>query len=131
TNGGASWSTPVKVLAGVKAYSPWVDAREPGRAAILWYGSPNATATLGTTQDWFHYWAVAEGADAGSVQFATGTTTATPIFTGRQGSTAEFNQVRVDADGLIHVGTNAMWTNTTRSTPANQWILQYQRQAVG
>ena len=130
TDGGATWSVPVKVLADVRGYSPWVDARDPGRAVIVWYGSPNRTATLNTPQDWFHYWAVAEGADVDNVQFATGTTTAAPVFSGKQGSTAEFNQVRLDADGLIHIGTNAMWTNTTKATPANQWILQYQRQAV-
>lgn len=130
TDGGLTWTAPVKVLANVRAYSPWVDAREPGKAAILWYGSPNRTATLTTNQDWFHYWAVAEGADVGNVQFTTGTTTAAPIFHGKQGSMAEFNQVRLDSEGFMHIGAAAMWMNATKSPPAPQWMLQYQRQSV-
>ncbi len=73
---------------------------------------------------------MAAGVDVGNVQFTTGTTTATPIFTGKQGSMAEFNQVRLDAEGFMHIGAAAMWMNATKSPPAPQWMLQYQRQSV-
>ncbi|HUR69105.1 MAG TPA: sialidase family protein [Candidatus Thermoplasmatota archaeon] len=120
TDKGDSWSTPVKVLAGVTAYSPWVVGGAAGEAAIAWFGIPTPVASASTVQDWYFYAArVADGA-----VLSAGTTTTTPIFHGIQ-AIPEFEQVRLDADGKMHIGASAFYTDPDGAT---DWALFYQRE---
>jgi hypothetical protein len=119
----ASWSAPVKVLAGITAYSPWVAGGEAGEAVIEWYGSPDPSATLATVSDWYIGWGKVTGADAGAPSITSGTTTTAPLFHGKQSAMSEFNMVRLDSSGNARMGVSAM-----RPTSAGgvAWTMYYQ-----
>lgn len=116
---GVAWSTPKKVMAGIATYGPWVVGGEAGEAAIQWYGSPDPQATTSTTSDWYFYAArVKDG-----VVTSAGTTTVEPIFHGTT-SMPEFNQVRLSANGKMHLGASAYHT----SGDSTGWALFHQNE---
>lgn len=119
-DGALTWSAPTAVLSGASAFSPWIVGGAAGEAALQWYGSPDPAANLSASFDWYFY---AARVKDGAVTSA-GPTTTEPIFTGRQGETPEFNQLRLDADGAIHIGAAAMYTKDG----ATGWALFYQRE---
>lgn len=126
---GATWSEPAVVRDGVAAYSPWVAAAPGGGVAIQWYGSGNATADLQDNKTaWTPYWATATPA-AGGYEYRSGTTTREPLFVGTQGETPEFNMVRLDQDGRIHLGLSVMQYDA--DTDSTYWTAFYQRQVAG
>ena len=121
---GLAWSEPVKVLAGVAGYSPWVVGGAAGEAAIQWYGHPDATGASAAAHDWYFYWAKVTGAGTAAQAIAAGTTTTTPIFAGVSGI-PEFNQVRTTSDGKMHVGAAAYFKNQAGGAG---WALFHQRE---
>jgi hypothetical protein len=105
---GASWSTPIKVLAGVYAFAPWVaGGPTAGSATIYWYGSSDPKASLNAVEPWFFYYGKVAGAGTPQQTLAAGTTTSSPVFDGQQNTTYEFSMVRTDPAGLGHVAAMA------------------------
>ncbi|MEA3201852.1 MAG: hypothetical protein QOE90_3280 [Thermoplasmata archaeon] len=102
---GVSWSAPVKVASGVGAYGPWIVGAGPGQAVVAWLGTPSGFADSG--QDWYFYAYRESGADTGAPAFTGGKTTTTPVFVGAE-AMPEFNQVRLDGAGKIHLGMSAL-----------------------
>lgn len=125
-NGAKTWSTPVPILSGAAGYSPWIAGGRPGEAAITWYGGPDPATTVSTNSNWFFYYARVTGADKGTPSFQAGTTTVAPIFKGVQGETPEFEMIRLDANGMMHIGMSAK--RTTGGT--TRWAIYYQRQVL-
>jgi len=133
TDDGATWSEPAVVRDGVAGYSPWVAGAPGGGAAIQWYGSPDPKAKLtDNATAWYTYWATALPAGNGSkgYTYLSGTTTATPLYKGKMAAgTPEFNEVRVGADGRIHLGLSVpVYSTRTRTSP---WSAFYQAQVAG
>lgn len=114
-----TWTAPVPVLSGVAGWSPWVVGAGPGEAAIAWYGTLDPLGNTTADFDWYFFTArVADG-----VFTDAGPTTVTPMFHGKSGI-PEFNQLRLDADGKIHVGASAYH----RTGDSTWWALWYQRE---
>jgi hypothetical protein len=128
TDGGLTWSEPRAVRDGVSGYSPWVAGGPGGGAAIQWYGSPDPTADLGDNETaWYTYWALATP-EAGGYAYTSGTTTAAPMFVGEQGEAPEFNMVRLDADGRMHLGLSVpVYSKRCDCSP---WWALYQAQVT-
>lgn len=122
---GTTWTPATPLMRGASGYSPWVDGGEAGEAAITWYGSPTPMTSMGESVDWYFYWARVTGADTASPSVAAGTTTDTPIFTGTSGI-PEFEMVRLDADGRMHLGMSAYRKKGTSSG----WSIYYQREIL-
>lgn len=127
---GVTWSDPVKALAGVSGYSPWVDAGKAGQAAIQWYGSPAPQNAPSEENSWYIYWAQVTGAETAQLNITTGTTTADPLFVGVQGETPEFNMIRLDAEGNMHFGASVMHKDSP-DADFGRWNIVYQRQVAG
>lgn len=125
SDGARTWRTPTPLTTGTSGYAPWVEATADGEAVVAWLGSPQADATESTTSPWYFYWARISGGDTATPTITSGRTTATPIFTGRQ-TMPEFNQVRVDRDGLLHLGMSAY----RRVGQSDRWVIYYQRESL-
>lgn len=129
SDGGSAWSEPAVVRDGVAAYSPWVAAGAAGQAAIQWYGSPDPKAQLDDNEtEWFTYWATVD-VSTGAPDYLSGTTTLEPLFVGEQGETPEFNMVRLDAAGRMHLGLSVM--NYDEDDELTYWTAEYQAQVAG
>lgn len=117
-----TWSAPVKVLAGVAGWSPWVVPAGDGDAAIQWYGTLAADGNTTGENDWYFFTArVVDG-----VVVSAGPTTSTPVFSGIQSAIPEFNQLRLDSQGRIHIGASAYYDDPNGGTG---WALFHQREA--
>jgi hypothetical protein len=102
-----TWTKPAPIMSGIAGYSPWVaGGSKPGEAAITWYGSPNRKADADTLADWYFYTARVSTKGAKPVFSEVGATTAKPIFSGKQ-AIPEFEMVRLDSKGNIHIGMSA------------------------
>lgn len=110
---GVRWTAPKALNHGKTGQAPWVAGGRAGEAAIVWLGSPDGK--VGTDSDWYFYWArVTNG------RVATGTTTRSPMWTGRQ-EVPEFEMVRLDREGRMHIGMSVY-------TTGNRWAVYYQRE---
>ncbi|MEA2476025.1 MAG: repeat-like domain, partial [Actinomycetota bacterium] len=120
------WTKPIPIMTGVAGYSPWVaGGANGGEAAVAWYGSPDPKATDSTESDWYFYTARISH-KAGKVRIsAAGATTKTPIFHGKQ-YIPEFEMVRLDPQGNIHIGMSAYRTEDHKTG----WAIYYQRQKL-
>jgi hypothetical protein len=121
-----SWTKPAPIISGIAGYSPWVaGGSKPGEAAIAWYGSPDRKADGGTQSDWYFYTARVSTKGPKPVFTEAGKTTAKPIFQGKQ-TIPEFEMVRLDSQGNIHIGMSAFRTDPV--TKQTAWAVYYQRQ---
>ncbi|HEX2058808.1 MAG TPA: sialidase family protein [Actinomycetota bacterium] len=125
TDQAKTWTKPVPLKRGVAGWSPWIAVDDAGNAAVVWYGRPDPAANEQEQGDWYFYWAriPAGRFDPGKVR--TGTTTRTPIFTGVS-PIPEFENVRLDAQGRMHVGASAYRLGENGQNPG--WAIYYQRQ---
>lgn len=121
---GAAWTEPAKLLAGVAGFSPWVVGGEAGQARIQWYGYPDGAGATTARQDWYFYWAKVENAATPEQSITAGTTTTVPIFKGVS-AIPEFNQVRLDSGGRMHVAAAAYYAGNPTNAP---WALFHQRE---
>jgi hypothetical protein len=120
------WTKPKALLTGVAGYSPWVaGGSKAGEAAIAWYGSSNPKADGSVEAPWYFY--TARVADGGKSITDAGATTTKPIFEGKQ-TIPEFEMVRLDSKGNIHIGMSAFRVNPTTKQVA--WAIYYQRQEL-
>jgi hypothetical protein len=126
TDKGVTWSTPLPLLRGASGFSPWVAADDAGHVAVAWYGSSNPKATTATKVDWYFYWARIEGATTATPTITAGKTTATPIYFGAS-AIPEFEQVRLDRDGRMHLGMSAYRKPKTGSAT---WAAYYQAESA-
>ncbi|MDQ3878641.1 MAG: glycoside hydrolase, partial [Actinomycetota bacterium] len=122
------WTKPVPILTGVAGYSPWIaGGANGGEAAVAWYGSPDPKTTDETESDWYFYTARVSHS-GGAVHFTdAGPTTSKPIFHGKQ-YIPEFEMVRLDSQGNIHIGMSAYWQNPV--SKQIHWAVYYQRQKL-
>jgi hypothetical protein len=122
TDQAATWSTPVPITEGASGFAPWVAADGAGEAAVIWYGSPNPAANVGSGQhDWYLYWA--RVSDGGST-ISSGTTTSAPVYHGIA-AMPEFNQVRLDSEGRMRIGASVFAGAPT----SGSWVAYYQKQS--
>lgn len=122
---GKTWRTPEPVTTGAAGYAPWIAGGKAGEAAIVWYGSPDPKMTETAAFPWYFYWARVTGSDTGTPTFTSGTTTDTPIFTGKQ-TMPEFEMVRLDKEGRMHIGMSAF----KRVAGKDVWAIYYQRESA-
>jgi hypothetical protein len=128
-DGGQTWSEPAIVRGGVAGYSPWIAGGTAGKAAIQWYGSPDPKADLTDNETaWFTYWATVDASGDAPV-YRSGTTTETPLFIGEQQETPEFNMVRLDEEGRMHLGLSVAAYD--EETEFVYWTAEYQVQVAG
>ncbi|HEV3472531.1 MAG TPA: sialidase family protein [Actinomycetota bacterium] len=120
-----SWTKPLPLTRGSAGYSPWIATDRSGEAAVVWYGGPHPKTAPGKDYDWFIYWARVSGAGAGKPHVVSGTTTDRPIFTGNS-LIPEFENVRLDAKGVMHIGASARYQDPV--TKQIRWALYYQRE---
>lgn len=116
-----TWGAPIKVLANVAAWSPWVVGAGEGDAAIQWYGTLDPLGNTTSPNDWYFFTARVED----GVVVSAGPTTSTPIFVGTQSAIPEFNQLRVDSQGRIHIGASAYLDDPENGV---SWALFHQRE---
>jgi hypothetical protein len=128
-NNAETWTKPVPLSGGDAGYSPWVDTDRAGNAAIAWYGSPDPDATSGEDYPWYLYWARVTDPGTRSQRIATGTTTTKPMFVGRSGI-PEFEMVKVDRAGRMHIGASVYIVKSPPGVPNPQtgWAIYYQTQ---
>lgn len=126
TTKGQKWSKPVPLARGGAGFSPWIaGGAKPGEAAVVWYGSPNPDAGS-EVADWYFYTARVAHVNGGKLAIGeVGPTTAKPIFTGRQ-TVPEFEMVRLDREGNMHIGMSAFREDPVTKRVA--WAIYYQRQ---
>jgi hypothetical protein len=122
---GETWSAPLAISRGGSGLSPWVAGGNAGEAAIAWYGSPTPMATLSQPVDWYFYAARVTGAHTGNPTVTSGATTETPIFTGVS-TMPEFEMLRLDADGRMHLGMAAF----RKVGASNRFVFYYQRELI-
>lgn len=111
---GATWTKPKALVSHQTGYAPWVAGGKRGQAAIAWLGSPSVPP-IDVDSDWYFYWA---RVDNGRV--TSGRTTREPLWTGKQAA-PEFEMVRLDAHGKMHLGMSVYVKNNT-------WAVYYQRE---
>ncbi|MHB8510709.1 MAG: sialidase family protein [Actinomycetota bacterium] len=130
SDGALTWTPPVKLMSGAAGFSPWVDATTPGTAVVQWYGSPDPNVSTSTASDWYLYWARITNSGTSSMTIATGTTTTSALFHGKQGSagTPEFNMVRLAPDGTMRIGASVMRADSSGS---QNWAIYYQSETSG
>ncbi|MFN2545661.1 MAG: sialidase family protein [Actinomycetota bacterium] len=114
-----TWSPATPLTRGAAGFSPWIAAGAQGQAAVTWYGNPDPTQGPTGSGDWYFYWARVAIGDDGVPAITAGTTTQTPIYKG-SATMAEFENVRLDADGAMHLGMS--------SIRAGKWSVWYQRE---
>jgi hypothetical protein len=116
---GTTWTPPVAIMRDTTGYSPWIAGGASGQAAIAWLGSPEPSADSTTTTDWYFYTArVSVGVDNVPV-FTPTTTTVTPMLHGKT-DIPEFEMVKLDPEGAIHIGMSLF--------RAGKWAVYYQRE---
>lgn len=92
---------------------------------MAWLGSPDKAATESTNSPWYFYWARITAGNTAAPVMTSGRTTTTPIFTGKQ-TMPEFNQVRIDGDGMVHLGMSVF----RRVNTTDRWVIYYQRESL-
>jgi hypothetical protein len=122
-DGAQTWSTPIPLTTGTSGFSPWIAGGPAGQASVVWYGSPDPATDTTTTSNWYFFWAQVTGADTGTPTITSGMTTTTPIFRGIQGETPEFEMIRLDQDGAMHIGMSAY----KKVGSGTHWAVYYQR----
>ncbi|HEX9892219.1 MAG TPA: sialidase family protein [Actinomycetota bacterium] len=120
-----TWSAPLAISRGGSGFSPWVAGGRAGEAAITWYGSPTPMAGLSDPVDWYFYAARVRDAHTGSPLVTSQATTPAPIFTGSS-SIPEFEMLRLDQDGRMHLGMAAF----RRVGASNRFVFYYQRELL-
>ena len=121
-----TWTAPVPLSPGTSGYSPWIAAGAEGEAVVAWLGSPDPEATETTTSDWYFNWARISGGGTAAPTITRGLTTSAPMFTGKQ-VMPEFEMVRLDADGMAHLGMSVYYKP---GTAAARWSVWYQREVL-
>ena len=119
------WTKPIPLSRGEAGYSPWIAAADKGDAAVAWYGSTDPSAPASASSDWYFYWAKVRDAHDGSPVISTGKTTKQPIFTGKA-VVPEFEMVRLDDEGRMHIGMSAYRVDAPGQRP--NWAIYYQRE---
>lgn len=122
---GATWRAPQPVTTGDTGYAPWVQGGAAGEASIVWYGTPDPDTTDATNGSWYFYWAKVSGSQTGTPTITSGTTTTEPMFVGKS-PIPEFNMVRLDAEGKMHLGMSAYKKTGTKTG----WAIWYQRESA-
>lgn len=125
TDEAQTWTKPVPLTRGDAGYSPWIVTDPKGNAAVTWYGSPDPKTTDATESDWYFYWARIPAGKFDAKRVATGTTTREPIFSGVS-PIPEFENLRLDSKGRMHVGASAYKSDENGANP--RWAIYYQRQ---
>lgn len=125
SDGAETWATPIPLSEGSSGVAPWVVTDAAGDALVAWLHSPDPAATGSTMSPWYVGWARVSGG-GGTPTVTHGTTTTEPLFVGRQ-TMPEFNQLRVDADGLVHVGASVF---RERENGPSGWAIYYQRERL-
>ncbi|MDQ3956976.1 MAG: glycoside hydrolase [Actinomycetota bacterium] len=125
TDQAKTWSKPASLTRGTAGYSPWVAVDEKGRAAVVWYGSPDPATSETTEGDWYFYWARIPPGKFDAARVRTGRTTKDPIFTGVS-PIPEFENIRLDEAGRMHIGASAYRAGENGARPA--WVIYYQRE---
>lgn len=119
---GATWSAPVAVSRPLGLHGthfwPWLVVGDPGRVAVAWLGTENATDPAIATGDWFVYQATILAADTDApvvtAARATDAVHVGPICQGGTGCQADpestgdrrlgdFFEAAVDAEGRVHI----------------------------
>ena len=113
TDSGVTWRAPVDLNPGKVGLAPWVVGGRKGQAAVVWLGSPDPKATQTSISPYFFSWAKVRLAGSG-VSVATGNTTRQPLFEGKQ-TNPEFEMVRMDRNGKLHLGMSVFRTAGTWS----------------
>ena len=126
TDKAKSWSKIAPITRGEAGFSPWIQAGDKGEASIVWYGSPNPKAES-EAAPWYFYWAKVKNGHLKSRRFTSGTTTAKPMFEGRQ-TVPEFEMIRLDKQGRMHIGMSAFHAPVAGQNPT--WAIYYQRQKL-
>ncbi len=118
---GLSWAKPVALNPGKVGWAPWVvGGKKAGTASVVWLGSPDAKATQSTTSPWFFSWAKVT-LRGSTPKVAWGNTTSQPMFEGKQ-VRPEFEMVRMDAKGKLHLGMSVYRKTGTKTA----WSVYYQ-----
>jgi hypothetical protein len=112
---GAHWTAPKALNPGRTGQAPWVAGGRAGEAAIVWLGSP--TGKTDADSGWYFYWSRVRN---GAVSY--GTTTPKPVWEGKQ-TAPEFEMVRLDKQGRMHIGMSVFIKNNT-------WAVYYQRETA-
>lgn len=107
-------------------FSPWGAASGKGDASVVWYGSPSTDAEA-EAAPWYFYWAKVRDGHLKTRRITSGTTTAKPIFEGLQ-QVPEFEMIRLDNKGRMHIGVSAYFTPMLGARPT--WAIYYQRQSL-
>jgi hypothetical protein len=124
---GATWSDPVPLLENVTSGSPWVAGGQGGQAAAIFFGCSMPCGYV-EEADW---WMFAARITENGTVIATQRTTQEPLFHGKQGlGFAEFNMVRLDAEGNIRIGASIPFQTKDDGSDLH-WQAMYQRQDAG
>jgi hypothetical protein len=102
TDHGLTWRAPIPLNPGKVGLAPWIVGGAKGQAAVAWLGSPDPKASETRVSPYFFSWAKVRLVGTG-VSVATGDTTSTPLFTGKQ-TVPEFEMLRLDKSGKLHLG---------------------------
>lgn len=121
-NKAESWSRPRPLTRGAAGYSPWISAAGKGEAAVAWYGSTDRKADTTTKSPWYFYWARISGGHTRSPRITSGRTTTKPMFIGMS-LIPEFEMVKLDKRGRIHMGMSARFKNVGNQV---RWVIYYQ-----
>jgi hypothetical protein len=120
---GETWTKPLALTYGDAAFSPWVAVDDrSGDVAVVWYGSPDPKANDTGKFEWYFYWARIAGAGSAKPKITSGTTTNEPMFVGRS-DMPEFENVRIDPKGRMHIGMSAFYVGPDKRTG---WAIYYQ-----
>lgn len=120
---GATWGQALPFHEGVRMRTgaPWVAGGQSG-AAFQFMGTPDLDKPV-EAQRWWIYWGLAPANGTPRM----GTTTLEPLFVGDLWSFPEFNTVRVDRDGLIHIAAVSYF----QEEDASGWRPYHFRQEAG
>jgi hypothetical protein len=125
TDEAETWTKPAPLTRRTAGFSPWIAVDDRGNAAVVWYGSPDPATNETTESDWYFYWARIPAGKFDAQRVRTGTTTREPIYTGVS-PIPEFENVRLDSKGRIHIGASAYRTGEAGTQPG--WAIYYQRE---
>jgi photosystem II stability/assembly factor-like uncharacterized protein len=123
TDEAKTWTKPVPLTRGAAGYSPWIAVDDKGAAAVVWYGSPDPATTETVEGDWYFYWARIPAGKLDPRKIRSGTTTKDPLYSGVS-PIPEFENVRLDEAGTIHVGASAYRAGENGQQPG--WAIYYQ-----
>jgi hypothetical protein len=117
TDHGLTWRPPIALNPGTVGLAPWVVGGKAGQAAVAWLGSPDPKAKAGTVADYYFSYAKIRLTPTGAIVQG-GNTTKAPLFSGKQ-TVPEFEMVRLDARGKLHLGMSVYRT-------AGKWAVYSQ-----